>query len=105
MKESMFRLREMLCGELDDYAMKGNLSAGDLETVHIITDTIKNIDKIECGDEYSYADRDYSGRRSHYVRGHYSRSGGRLRDRINDMMHDDMTEQERNVLRAAMNSL
>lgn len=105
MRESMYRLKEMLCGELDDYSVKGNLSANDLDAVHKITDTIKNIEKIEnIGTGYSYSP-DYSGRQMHYVRGHYSRSGGRLRDRINDMMHEDLSEQERTVLRNALNSL
>lgn len=57
----MYKLREMLCEELEGYAKRGNLSSGDLETVHKLTDTIKNIDKIELladnGSEYSHARR------------------------------------------------
>lgn len=57
----MYKLREMLCEELEGYAKRGNLSSGDLETVHTLTDTIKNIDKIELladdGSEYSHARR------------------------------------------------
>lgn len=57
----MYKLREMLCEELEAYAKRGNLSSGDLETVHKLTDTIKNIDKIELladdGSEYSHARR------------------------------------------------
>lgn len=101
-KEAMYRLRTMLCKEVDEIADKGELTAGALDTVHKLTDTIKNIDKIEMleggtsqrgysrggewnaqgsyGNSYgnngnSYGDthgRDYSGR-MHYVRGHYSR--------------------------------
>lgn len=40
-------LKEMLCGELEKIGKKGELSAGSLETVHKLTDTIKNIGKIE----------------------------------------------------------
>ena len=78
MKESMYRLKSMLCDELDEIAGKGELSSGDLETIHKLTDTIKNIDKIEAleGEGYSGGDRmpygRYSGSR-HYVRGHYTR--------------------------------
>ena len=57
----MYKLREMLCEELEGYDKRGNLSSGDLETVHKLTDTIKNIDKIELladdGSEYSHARR------------------------------------------------
>ena len=44
--KALHELREMLCRELDDIAGKGELTAGSLETVHKLTDTIKNIDKI-----------------------------------------------------------
>ena len=45
--KSMKELREMMCEELEDIARKGELGAGDLEIVHKLTDTIKNIDKID----------------------------------------------------------
>lgn len=60
----MHKIKEMLMKELYEYeekakkALGGKLSAGDLETLHKLTDTIKNIDKIELleGDEgYSEA--------------------------------------------------
>lgn len=98
-------IKEMLCKELEEIAEKGELSAGALDTLHKITDTIKNIDKIEMlegeggysedggmmprrnysrgpgydgGSSYNYDDGDYSSARrgQHYVRGHYSRDGG-----------------------------
>lgn len=83
-------LKEMLCDELDE---KKELNAGDLETVHKLTDTIKNIDKICVLEEdggYSQAGdwemegrgnygrgSSYANRGKHYVRGHYSRADGR----------------------------
>lgn len=79
----LYELKEMLCRELEEIAKKQELSAGDLETVHKLTDTIKNIDKIEMLDE-EYSESGYSrnggnsyaNRGEHYVRGHYSREGG-----------------------------
>ncbi|MBP3655422.1 MAG: hypothetical protein J6K32_01865 [Clostridia bacterium] len=91
---AMHDLREMLCKELDKIAAKGELTAGGLETVHKLTDTIKNIDKIlmlEDDEDYSerrdsmgrYSRNDgyergssYARRGTHYVRGHYSRDDG-----------------------------
>ncbi len=85
-------LRETLCEELDEIARKPEMSAGDLEAVHKLTDTIKNIDKIcmmEDNDGYSRAGdwemegiaygrgNSYANRGKHYVRGHYSRDDGR----------------------------
>lgn len=58
-------LKEMLCRELDGIVKKDELSAGSLDTVHKLTDTIKNIDKIEMLEEDGYSQR----RR-------YSRDGG-----------------------------
>lgn len=86
MKE-MYELKEKLQDELDEIARKPELSAGDLEHAHKLTDTIKNIDKICMLEEeggYSQAvDYDGYGRGNsyarggrHYVRGHYSRDDG-----------------------------
>lgn len=118
MKESMYRLKSMLCDELDEIADKGELSSGDLETVHKLTDTIKNIKKIECMEDggYSMGDRmpdsRYSGSRhyvrGHYTRGHYSMAEGksRIRERIEDMMQDDdLSSAERSALEKAMEAL
>ena len=43
----MHELKEKLCEELEEIARKPEMSAGDLEAAHKLTDTIKNIDKIE----------------------------------------------------------
>ena len=64
----MHKIKEMLMKELYEYEDKakkssGKLSAGDLETIHKLTDTVKNIDKIEMleeGDGYS-GDTDFMG--------------------------------------------
>ena len=67
-KKAMYELRNMLCEELDELARKGDLGAGDLEIAHKLTDTIKNIDKIEMMEDDGYSrDGDYSHR--------YSRDG------------------------------
>ncbi len=83
-------LRETLCKELDEIARKG-MSAGDLEAVHKLTDTVKNIDKICMLEEGGYSGAgeweadmlgtygrgsSYANRGKHYVRGHYSRDDG-----------------------------
>lgn len=51
----MDKLYEMLCKEVEEIAKKGELSAGDLDTVHKLTDTMKNIDKIEMLEEGNYS--------------------------------------------------
>ena len=94
----MHKIKEKLMKELEEYEKKGDISMSSLDVIHKITDTIKNIDKIEIlEDESGYSERGYSrggmwsaegsyrGGRSyddgssyarrgtHYVRGHYSR--------------------------------
>ena len=94
----MDKLKDKLWKELEEIADKPDMSAGDLETAHKLTDTIKNIDKIcllEEEGEYSNAGgsngsygnggsygrgSSYANRGQHYVRGHYSRDGGRNMD-------------------------
>ena len=47
----MHDLKDMLCAELEDYAENGNksgkMSMGDLDSIHKLTDTVKNILKID----------------------------------------------------------
>lgn len=85
--KNLENLKDKLCEELEEYARKQDMGAGDLEVIHKLTDTIKNIDKIcalEEGGGYSQDSRmdygrgsSYANRGKHYVRGHYSRDGGR----------------------------
>lgn len=104
----MHKIKEKLMEELHDVESKlkkagdGKLSAGDLEYIHKLTDTIKNIDKIEMledegghsedggnwiargmygghaydegGNSYARRKRDAMGRYSHDG-GHYSEDG------------------------------
>lgn len=131
MSKNLYDLREMLCEELDEYNRdaKNGLNERVLDTVHKLTDTIKNIDKImmlEDGD-YSRAgeweadmrgsfSRDagngynrgnsYANRGRHYVRGHYSRGDGRERmiSDIEDMMQE-ATGAERDAYKRAADIL
>lgn len=49
--KAMYDLKEMLCTDLDQYARKGSLTRNDLDTVNVITETIKNISKITMMEE------------------------------------------------------
>ncbi len=71
----MHKIKEMLIKELKEYEKKGNISVNSLDVIHKMTDTIKNIDKIQMLEEGGYSEamysRDYSERGG---RG-YSRDG------------------------------
>lgn len=59
----MYELREKLCEELERYSRKENLSAGDLDVLHKLASTIKNLDKImmrEGRSENGYSREGYS---------------------------------------------
>ena len=51
----MHDLKALLCAELEDYAengkKSGKMSMGDLESIHKLTDTVKNILKIDMLEE------------------------------------------------------
>lgn len=131
--EYMHDLKDKLCKELEEIARKPEMSAGDLEAVHKLTDTIKNLDKIEMLEDGGYSrdgDWEMEGRGS-YERGasyrgrkrdsmgRYSRDGRygpttRMYSRAeakDDMMAklEDMmgsaNDQERAILRQAMDKL
>ena len=81
----MHDLKDLLCAELEDYAEKGKksgkMSMGDLETVHKLTDTVKNIMKIDVlKEEVGYSeDGHYMGEGRIYGTSYesgYSERGG-----------------------------
>ena len=93
----MHDLKDLLCAELEDYAEKGKksgkVSMGDVEVIHKLTDTVKNIFKIDMLEEETGYSEDghYMGEGriygTSYARGRtrakrdsmgrYSRDGGR----------------------------
>ena len=107
--EKLHDLKEKLCEELEDYARKQDMGAGDLEVIHKLTDTIKNIDKIcmlEGEDGYSQSSgydggSSYANRGRHYVRGHYSRDGGNRGGYSRDDGRSQMMEHLEMALDAA----
>ena len=91
--EYIEKIKKMLCKELDEYAMKGKISGSDLDMIWKLTDTVKNLDKIEMledGDshdgysemrEYPYmGGSSYARGRGRYAKrdsmGRYSSEGG-----------------------------
>ena len=83
--EYIEKIKKMLCKELDEYAMKNKLSMADIDVIHKLTDTVKNLDKIEMLEEES---------------GGYSEARGRGRGRSSYAMggssyDDDMMYSER----------
>lgn len=130
--EYMYELKEKLCDELDEIARKGELGAGDLEIVHKLTDTIKNLDKIEMLEDGGYSQagdweadmRGTYGRGSSYrgrkrdSMGRYSREGrggrgGYSRHDAKEAMMEQMemlmdqagSEREREAIRRCMGQL
>lgn len=123
----MHELKEKLCEELEEIARKPEMSAGDLEAAHKLTDTIKNIDKIEMLEEddgHSRAGNWEADMRGTYARGssyrgrkrdsmgRYSRDGRYSRhaspdmmDKLQTMMDNASTERERDAIRRLMNEM
>ena len=130
--EYMDKLRDKLCDELDEIARKPEMSAGDLETAHKLTDTIKNIDKISMLEDDGYSQdgnweadmrgtynrgSSYRGQRRD-SRGRYAREGrgsrgGYSRHDAKEAMMEQMemlmeqagSEREREAIRRCMGQL
>lgn len=124
--EYMYELKEKLCRELEEVARKPEMGAGDLELIHKLTDTIKNIDKIDAleGDGYSRdGDWEMEGR-GRYNRGssyarrrdsrgrytsdrRYSRDDAKTHmiEQMEQMMNGSQNEREREIIRRAMEQL
>lgn len=85
----MHKIKEFLMKELESIDKKGQLSMSDLDKVHKMTDTIKNIDKIEMLEDGGYSED-----------GHYMGEG-----RIYGTSYDDGTSYARGRMRAKRDSM
>jgi len=130
----MSQLKQLLEKELGILAMQNELSMPILEKLHKLTDTIKNIDKIEMLEEESeYSQRGYYdngrsyddmsyGRGNSYARrrrdsmGRYTRDySGRRYSRadgesemvfqLEELMHEAESEKDRMAIQKALNAL
>ena len=98
--EALYKLSDMICDELDEYARKGELSASSLDVVDKLSHALKSIKTIiameETSDGYSgtYNRHPYY-RGSSYARGRKRDSMGRYSGSVDDMvgkLHDLMEE-------------
>ncbi len=87
--KALYDLKDKLCDELNEIARKPDMSAGDLETAHKLTDSIKNIDKICMLEEKGYNEDGYSrdGNREHIL------------SKLKDMMLDADSEKTKLAIR------
>ena len=109
--EKLYELKDRLCEELEEIARKPDMGPGDLELIHKLTDTIKNIGKIEMLEEeggYSQEDGrdDGYGRGVSYARGRGYNRGGRntRRDSRGRYSRDDGRSEMMEHLEAALDS-
>lgn len=126
------KIKDMLCEELNVFSEKSKLSTSDLDMIHKLSDTIKNLDKIVMledndysetySEHYPYYDNgsSYARRGTHYVKGHYSRDNdyseryndGYSRNEAKDKMMSKLgemmngaNEKEREALKKAMREI
>ena len=95
--EYIEKIKKMLCKELDEYAMKSKLSMADIDVIHKLTDTVKNLDKISLLEQ---GDDGYSEARGGRGRGGRSYMGGSSYD--DDMMYSERRGRGRNARRDSM---
>ena len=93
--EYIEKIKKMLCKELDEYAMKQKISGADLDMIWKLTDTVKNLDKIQMLEEESGG---YSETRG--SRGRSSYMGGSSYD--DDMMYSERQGRGKNARRDSM---
>lgn len=61
--ENMHKLKDTLCRELDEFARRDSIESYDLDTIHKLTDSIKNLDKIEMLEDGGYSQARGGGNR------------------------------------------
>lgn len=94
--EYMHKIKKMLCKELEEYGDKKSLSSADVEMIHKLTDTVKNLDKISLleqdNDGYSETYPYYMGGSS-YARGRGRNARRDSMGRYSSDMGDDYSER------------
>lgn len=126
----LHKIKDALCRELEEAGRKieknDTLSAGDLEYLYKLTDTVKNIDKIEMLEESGHsrdgdwdANGTYNGGASYArrrdSRGRYARDGyprysrddakSHMMQRLEELMDSASSEREREALRRCMEQI
>jgi hypothetical protein len=92
--EYIEKIKKMLCKELEEYAEMGKMkSTSDLDMIWKLTDTVKNLDKIEMLED----DGGYSEARG--MRGRSYMGGSSYDD---DMMYSERRGRGRNAKRDSM---
>ena len=86
--EYIEKIKKMLCKELEAFAVKPSLTVADLEKIHKLTDTVKNLDKIKMleEDDEGYSERRGGGRYSYDDDMMYSERRGRGTNARRDRM-------------------
>lgn len=90
--EYIEKIKKKLCKELDEYAMKQKLTGGDLDMIWKLTDTVKNLDKIEMLEGESDGYSEARGSRSYMHGSSYD----------DDMMYSERRGRGRNARRDSM---
>lgn len=111
--ESLYRLKDMLCNQVDEIVAKNDITPTELDRVYKVVDVIKDISTIEAMDEAGYGENfdeeaSYRGGRGGYsrasMRGNYrgsydngysSRRGGRGSYR---MSYDDEDMSKEHIM-------
>lgn len=74
--EYIDKIKKMLCRELEEYGEKNRVSGSDLEMIWKLTDTVKNLNKIEMLEDGGYSERGYSRAMSYDDDMSYARGRG-----------------------------
>ena len=89
--EYIEKIKKMLCRELEKFSMKTDLNVTDLEKIHKLSDTIKNLDKIKMLEEESEG----------YSEARMGRGGSRY-SYDDEMMYSERRGRGRNAKRDSM---
>ena len=92
----------MLCDELSEYAGKQEMGTGELDVIHKLTASIKNIDKIAMFESGGYSRDDGYSREDGYSRDDVYSRESRGKEAIERMMQDTDDPTVKEALRQAV---
>lgn len=109
MKESLYKLKDMICDELDSIADKGSITNDTLEMVDQLTHSLKSIETIIAMEDSGYSKDMYPSRRYSDNRPylHYSRDTEKdaAVKELRSMLADVSDDKARKALRACISQM
>ena len=98
MMHGIYKLREMLCKELEEYGNRTSLDTSALDVVDKLAHAIKNIDKVMNSGDYNVEDHSNKRSMARYSMERYTTYDSGLVEKLRGLMEEAHDERSRSEI-------